>query len=173
MYMIEISVPTIEDAEGINEVIKLSWYSTYVTPEIGVTKKDVDLIYAKNEEEQIRSLKKRVQEPKDDDISLVAREGVQVVGYIRFKIFQDNTELRTLYVHPEKTGRGIGTKLWEEGLKILPQDKQIFTEPVIGTQAVNFYKKVGFVDTGERYDAPDAMEDSGVHLPLMKMIYGR
>ena len=171
--MIIISLPQTLDAEGINEVIKLSWYSTYVTPEIGVTKKDVDLIYAKSEEGQLKTLRERALNPKDDDISLVAKEENKVVGYIRFKIFPTEIELRTLYVHPSNTGKGIGTKLWEESFKILPKGKIIFTEPVEHTKSVEFYKKIGFTDTGERYLAPEAMEDSGTHLPLIKMTYSK
>jgi N-acetylglutamate synthase-like GNAT family acetyltransferase len=166
---ITISTASPSDAEGINEVIKLSWYGTYVSPEIGVTKKDVDLLYEKNEKQQIEVFRERARNPKEDDITLVAKEGGKVVGVIRFKVEENAIELRTLYVHPEYTGKGIGNKLWEEGIKLLPSGLQIYTEPVVGTRSVEFYKKIGFTDTGERYDAPEAMEDSGTHLPLLKM----
>ena len=169
--MIKISSPIVEDAEGINEVIKLSWYSTYAVPEIGVTKKDVDLLYSKSEEGQLKALRGRVLNPPEDDISLVAKEEEMVVGYIRFKVLESEIELRTLYVHPNYTAKGIGTKLWNESLKLLPPGKLIFTEPVEHTKSVDFYKKIGFKDSGERYDAPEAMENSGTHLPLMKMTF--
>jgi ribosomal protein S18 acetylase RimI-like enzyme len=168
--MLTISTPLVEDAESISNIIKKSWYVTYVKPEIGVTERDVDFLYSENEKGQIESLKERAINPKDD-ISLVAKEDGKVLGYIRFKVLGDEIELRTLYVLPEETGKRIGTKLWEEGFKLLPKARFIITEPVKHTKAIDFYKKLGFVDTGERYPAPEAMADSGAHLPLLKMVY--
>jgi N-acetylglutamate synthase-like GNAT family acetyltransferase len=169
--MIQISLPTPEDSVSINEIIKLSWYTTYVRPDIGVTKEDVDSLYRENESGQIEALTRRAINPEADDLAFVAKEDGKVIGYIRCKIFETTIELRTMYVHPDYVGKGIGTMLWESMLDVLPQDKEIFTEPVLHTKAVDFYKKIGFIDTGERYDAPDAMPDSGVHLPLIKMKY--
>ncbi|MDB5194494.1 MAG: family acetyltransferase [Parcubacteria group bacterium] len=171
--MIETSIPEAHDAEGINEVIKQSWYATYVTPEIGVTRKDVDLLYAEYEARQIEAFRQRALHPIVDDISLVAKDSEKVLGYIRFKVLENEIELRTLYILPGETGRGIGTMLWEEGMKLLPAGIPIFTEPVEHTRAVDFYKKIGFVDMGERYKAPETLPDSGISLPLMKMLYTR
>ena len=140
--MVTIAKSEPEDAEGINDVIKSSWYATYITPLIGVTKEDVDLMYAKNEKEQIAVFRKRAENAKEDDISLVAKEGEKVVGFIRLTILADTAELLSLYVHPEYTGNGIGTSLWQEALKILPADRIVFTEPVEHTPSIDFYKKI-------------------------------
>ncbi len=169
--MITISKPQSNDAEGINEVIKLSWYATYITPEIGITKEDVDLMYAQNEKRQIEVFRHRAEYPKENDISFVAKDEEKVVGFIRLKIHADDIELMSMYVHPEYTGKGVGTNLWQEVLKFLPSNKTIFTEPVQHTKSIDFYTKLGFVDTGERYQAEEKMQSSGVQLPIMKMIY--
>ena len=79
LSMITISKPQPNDAEGINEVIKLSWYATYVTPEIGITKEDIDLMYAQSEKKRIEVFRHRAEYTKDGDISFVAKENDVVV----------------------------------------------------------------------------------------------
>ena len=169
--MILISRPQLEDAEQIHGVIKISWYATYINDEIGITKEDIDCNYQDDPEPQIQALRNRAINPKDSDVSLVAKEGEKVLGYIRLKILSDSIDLITLYIHPEHSGKGIGTKLWLEALKVLPKDKKPITVEVASyTKAVDFYKKIGFVDTGERY-TKEAMLSSGTPMPLMKMIF--
>lgn len=169
--MITISKPIPEDSRGIHEVMRASWYATYPNPKIGITKEDGDASYTPDvEQKQIEALNRRAENPKDNDISLVAKFEEKVLGYIRLKLHEGNTELISLYVHPDYFGNGIGTDLWKEALKLIPKNKPIVVEVVDYTKAVEFYKKIGFVDTGERY-SKDKMPDSGTPMPLMKMVY--
>ncbi len=169
--MIKISPPQPEDAEGINDVIKSSWYVTYITPEIGITKKDIDLMYAQSEKQQIEVFRQRAEHPKDDDISLIAKDGEKVVGFIRLKVLPDHVRVRSLYVHPEYTGRGVGTNLWEESKKYIPHDRPIIAWPAEHTKSVGWYKKMGFVETGEKELDTEAMQDSGTRMSVVKMEY--
>ncbi len=172
--MITISQPLSEDAEGIHDVIKKSWYATYIDEQIGITKQDIDAIYVNEPEKQIRAIRNRALNPKNDDISLVAKEDDVVIGIIRFKIHIESIELRTLYVLPGYVGRGVGTKLWKESLNLLPVHKPITVELASYTKAKDFYEKIGFVDIGERYSNEESqMLHSGTLMPLMKMIYQR
>lgn len=169
--MITISKTIPEDSEGIHKMMKASWYATYPNAKIGITKEDGDASYTPEvEQKQIEVLKHRAENPKDDDISLVAKFEEKVVGYIRLKLHGDNTELVSLYIHPDYQGNGIGTNLWNEVLKVLPKNKPVRVEVADYTKAVEFYKKIGFVDTGERY-SKDKMPSSGTPMPLMKMVY--
>lgn len=168
--MISISRPQPEDAEEIHDIVKKSWYLTYVNSEIGVTKEDIDRIYADDPEAQIRALRNRAIAPRSDEVSLVAKEEEKILGFIRLRILTDSVELVSLYVHPEYNGKGIGTKLWLWALKELPKSKPITVEVASYTKAVGFYKKIGFVDTGERY-TKEKMLSSGTGMPLMKMVF--
>jgi ribosomal protein S18 acetylase RimI-like enzyme len=168
--MISISKPQREDAEQIHDVIKKSWYATYVNEEIGITKEDIDRIYEDDPEAQIQALRNRAINPKDDDISFSAKEGGKVLGYIRLKLLKDSVDLMTLYVHPDHSGKGVGEKLWTKAMEELPKDKPVIVEVATYTKAVDFYKKMGFVDTGERY-TKEVMMASGTPMPLMKMIF--
>jgi len=167
--MIIISIPKLEDAEGMNEVIKSSWYSTYVTPEIGVTKEDIDAMYAQSEKQQIETFRKRAESPKHTDVTLIAKDDDKVIGVIRVIVLDDHVRVRTLYVHPEFTGKGIGTLLWKETQKHIPSDKNIIAFPAKHTRSIDWYKKIGFVETGEKQIDEEAMPVSGVHLKTIKM----
>ena len=171
--MITILKPSPNDAEGINEVIKLSWYATYINPEIGITKEDIDLMYEKNEKQQIETFRRRAEHPKDDDISFVAKESEKVLGFVRLVILGDHIRVRTFYVHPNYMGKGIGTSLWNEALKYLPQNKPVVAWPAEHTKSIDFYKKIGFVYIGEKHLEEEAMESSGIHMSVVKMILNR
>ncbi len=167
--MITISKPTQSDAEGMNEVIKSSWYATYITPEIGVTKEDIDAMYAQSEKQQIETFRKRAESPNENDITLIAKDEERVVGIIRLVILDDHIRVRTLYVHPEFTGKGIGTMLWNDAQRYLPSDKKIIAFPAEHTKSIDWYKKVGFVETGEHHTNSEAMPISGTPLKTIKM----
>jgi GNAT superfamily N-acetyltransferase len=167
--MITISKPQPEDAEDMNEVIKQSWYATYVTPEVGIPKEDIDQMYTQSEKQQIETFRKRAASPKDTDITLVAKENDSIVGVIRLVIFDDHTRVRTFYVHPSYTGKGIGTKLWNEGIKVLPHDRPVIAWPAEHTHAVDFYKKLGFIPTGEK-ELGEPMS-SGSKLSIVKTVF--
>lgn len=171
--MITISKPLPEDAEGMNEVIKASWYATYTTPEIGVTREDIDAMYAQNEARQVEVFKKRAISPTEGDNTLVAKEKGKVLGLLRLIVFPDHVRVRSAYIHPESTGKGIGTKLWDEMQQYIPQDKPVVAYPTEHTRSLEWYKKLGFVETGERDTETEAALVSGVRPVGIKMILKR
>lgn len=168
-----IGRPKLEDAEAIYDIFKKSWHSTYVNKEIGVSKEDIDTIYNDTEKGKVlESIRNRVLNPRENEVELVAREENKILGIIRQVVHDDHIELRTLYVDSDFFGKGVGTRLWEESLRLLPKNKPISVEVATYTKAVDFYKKLGFVDTGERYTKDESvMKVSGTRMPLMKMIF--
>ncbi len=169
--MITISKPKPEDAEAIHNVMKTSWYETYPNKEVGVTKEDGDLSYPPEvEEKQIQVLCHRAENPNGTDISLVAKKGDRVVGFIRLKISETSTDLVSLYIDPEYTGKGVGTQLWHEAYKNLQSGNPIYVEVVSYTKAKDFYTKLGFVEI-ENYLDKEPLLSSGVHLPLTRMVF--
>jgi L-amino acid N-acyltransferase YncA len=170
--MITISKPLPEDAEGMNDVIKHSWYATYTTPEIGITKEDIDAIYAESEQQQIDVFRKRAEKESDTDVTLVAKEGTAVVGIIRVVDLGDHVRVRTFYVDPKHAGKGIGTSLWNDVLQYLPKDKDVVAWPTEHTKSIDFYKKIGFVTTGEK-EQGEPMPKSGARMTIQKMVFDR
>ncbi len=169
--MILISIPQPEDAEGISNVIKKSWYATYINDAVGITKEDLDHMYAKNEASQIEALRTRASDPKNDEVCLVAKDANAIIGFTRLRIHSDSIKWLSHYVHPEYVGKGTGMTLWNEVRKLLPAGKPITVEVATYTRAVNFYTKIGFVDMGAEYRSEgEKMLPSGTKMPLMKMI---
>ena len=167
--MITISFPKPIDAEGMVEVIKSSWYATYITPEIGVTKEDIDAVYTQSEKKQIKAFQKRAESPQENDFTFVAKENDRVIGIIRLVIMDEHIRVRTVYVHPDFTGKGIGTMLWNEAQKYMPPDKNLIAFPAKHTKSIDWYKKIGFSETGEEKVDSEAMPISGIHLKTIKM----
>ena len=171
--MVSISFPKPDDAPGMNEVIKQSWYATYTKPEIGVIKEDIDEIYKTSQTGQIESFRRRAESPKDSDITLIAKEDEEVIGIIRLVVLNDHIRVRTLYVRPDYTGKGIGTKLWLEAIQHVPTNKKVVAFPALHTKSIDWYKKMGFVETGEEVTDPEAMPISGIRLKSIKMVLDR
>lgn len=169
--MITITRPEPEDVEAIHNVMKTSWYATYPNKEVGVTKEDGDLIYSPEvERKQIEALKYRALNPKENDVSFVAKDGEKVIGYIRLKIADSSVDLVSLYVDPKYTGMGVGSQLWAESKKNIPNDKKVYVEVVSYTEAKNFYKKNGFVEI-DNYLEKESMLSSRTHFPITKMVF--
>jgi len=171
MTTFSITPPTPSDAEGMNEVIEQSWYATYVNSIVGVTREDIDAQYEKSELRQLEAFRYRAEFPSDTDKTFIAKEESKVVGVIRTKIFDDHVRVRTIYVHPDFIGKGIGTDLWNEMRKIIPRDRPVLAYPVLHTKSVDWYLKMGFMNTGEMSTDSEAMPISGTRFTVVKMQY--
>lgn len=77
----------------------------------------------------------------------------------------------TIYLLPEYFGKGIGTKLWKQAQKVFDPNKDIYVEVVTyNKRAIEFYKKLGFVDTGKRLVDERFKMKSGSIFPEMEMM---
>lgn len=89
---------------------------------------------------------------------LVADEAGTVRGYAYFRwsegtkpfVGDDEAGLKELYVHPDHWGRGIGTRLLERGIEVLPGDaRRLRLETLTDNErARRFYEARGFERTG-------------------------
>lgn len=81
---------------------------------------------------------------------LVAREG-ELIGYLRFGYFWDNTPfLNLLFVLEERRGRGVGAALvraWEAAMAAGGY-REVLTSTLASEGAQHFYRKLGYVDIG-------------------------
>lgn len=81
---------------------------------------------------------------------MVAVLDKQIVGFIGV----DDAYLGWLYIHPDHYGNGIGRKLLQEGLKLIPG--KAWTIALAGNaKAVNLYQSEGFVEV-HRYQSDNA-----------------
>jgi ribosomal protein S18 acetylase RimI-like enzyme len=83
----------------------------------------------------------------------------------------DNNQLRTIYVLPEYHRSGIGTMLWNAVKDFIDESKDTIVQVAdYNQQAINFYEKLGFVDTGKRWKDERWKMRSGAYIPEMEMI---
>mgnify|MGYP001565048009 CR=1 FL=1 len=168
--MIKIISPEKKDTLGVVQVLYKTWLDTYPNKEFGITREDI--------EEHFRAgltnegLAERWEKIKNDvgSKTLIAKNGDLVVGVITIVFHADKNQLKLIYVLPEYQGQGIGKQLWEEIKKYFDISKKCIVQMVTyNTKAINFYKKLGFKDTGKRWNDEKRKMKSGAMLPEMEM----
>src|SRR3989344_3200491 len=161
-----------DDALGITNVFYKAWLATYPNKEKGVTVEDIEDSY-KDEfsEEKIENLKELIRNLPENKKRLVAKIGDLVVGACTVIRNEDYNHLRTLYVLPEFQNKGIGTKLWNKANEFFDPKKDTFVQVADYTEnAINFYKKLGFIDTGKRTAQESDKLKSGAVIIDMEMV---
>jgi ribosomal protein S18 acetylase RimI-like enzyme len=161
-----------DDAWGITDVFYKAWLATYPNKERGITIEDIEDSY-KDEfsPEKIENLKELIRNGPANKKRLVAKQGNLVVGACTVIRNDDYNHLRTLYILPEFQHKGIGTKLWNKALEFLDPAKDTYVQVADYTeQAIHFYKKLGFVDTGKRTAQESERFKSGAIIMDMEMV---
>ncbi|HYD91952.1 MAG TPA: GNAT family N-acetyltransferase [Flavobacterium sp.] len=168
---ITVTDAEIKDVLGIRKVFYETWLVTYPNEELGITRDDIEDRYKdaftkeklKKQEDQIKNL------PANQKL-LVAKDADKVVGVCRIIKHEDKNQLQAIYVLPQYQGKGIGKMFWNEALRFFDKDKPTFVEvATYNTKAIEFYKKLGFSDTGKRIHDENFRMKSGNILPEMEM----
>ena len=86
--------------------------------------------------------------------TLIAMDGMKVVGFISYGNFRDETiqagEIIALYVLKDYYGKGIAQELMKEALTTLEQFSEIFLWVLKeNKRAIAFYQKMGFIVDGQ------------------------
>lgn len=171
MQDIKIVQPTIEDALGTIEVQYRAWLDTYPNEKIGITIDDIENRYKDAfSGERFEKRKKVIQNPKPNEKFIIAKDGDKVVGICHAVIYEDKNQLHAIYILPDYQGKGIGIQLWNAVFSFFDETKDIFVEVAdYNEKAINFYKKLGFVDTGKRFSDERFRMKSGAIIPEMEM----
>lgn len=86
-----------------------------------------------------------------DKQGYVICDGDSPIGVLRYNLFWDNTPFVNLIkLHESYYGKGFGTqamKHWENEMQRLGH-KLVMTSTQANEQAQNFYRKLGYVDSG-------------------------
>jgi ribosomal protein S18 acetylase RimI-like enzyme len=167
-----------EHARGIQNVFYKTWLETYPNEEAKITKEDVEEFFKDSlDEKKIELQEKQLAEPSEHKKIFVALESEtnQVVGVCRIFIYEEYGQLQAIYVLPEFQRKGIGSMLWEKVLQEFGDGKDIIVRvATYNTNAIDFYKKLGFIDTGKRFaEERHRMPISKSLIPEMEMIRKR
>ena len=162
-----------DDAWNIVNVLHKTWLATYPNEELGITKEGIEESYKESfTEENLNKLANKIAQALGNEKRLVARVGDDIVGVVTIVRNNENNQLRTIYVLPEFQGLGIGKKMWEEAKKFCDSTKDIIVQVVTYNQnTIEFYKKLGFIDTGKRFsDKNWRAKKMDVDIPQMEMV---
>jgi len=157
-----------EDANAIPQIQKDGWLTTYVNDELGITEADI-LSKDFDSEDRVNRWKEAINKP--DTATFVAKDGGIPVGFCFVKKGDEFNQLGALYVLSTARGKGIGTKLTEQALAYLGNEKPVHLEVVsYNDNAISFYESFGF-ERAEEIDNPTSGTlPSGVQIPEIKMI---
>ncbi len=162
-----------EDAEEIQTVFYKTWLATYPNEVSGVTVDDVHEYYRdKLTPEGIKKSQRKIEEDSrmENLRVFVAKINEKVAGVCIARILEDKNQLKAIYVLPEFQGKGIGSKLWNQVLTFIDQTKDTTVEVVTyNSNAIEFYKRLGFEDTGRRWTDEKFRMKSGATFPEMEM----
>ena len=172
MREIKISIANPEDARGIAEVFYKTWLVTYPNEKVGITVDDIEDRFKNSfTEESLAKRADRIAHPKDNEVFFLAKDSDRVVGVCNIVKHPDKNQLQAMYVLPEYQGKGIGNLLWERAKKDLDLDKDTIVQvATYNTNAINFYRKLGFVETGKQFQNEHFRMKSGVIIPDTEMV---
>jgi ribosomal protein S18 acetylase RimI-like enzyme len=160
------SVPA--DVYGIREVQKVTWLKTYPNREEGITVEDIK---EKFKIDETSEGKKKIEEKKkkyeDRNSGIwVAEDKGKIIGFCMAIRETKHNRIEAIYVLPAYQGKGLGTQLIERAFSWLGEKKNIMINVArYNKQAIGFYKKFGFVETGRA-----GALDSAARLPSGKFI---
>lgn len=167
-----VSLASASDTEGIVNVLYQTWLATYPNEEAGITKDDIeDRFKDLRSDEGLQKRRREIENQPANERLFVVRAGEKIVGVCRVRRKETENELLVLYVLPEYQRTGAGNDLWSEARRFLDATKDTkvrTTEYSMG--AINFYKKLGFEDTGERFQHEGSRMKSGAMFPEMTLV---
>lgn len=160
-----------DDVEDIEEVFYKTWLATYPNEEFGITVDDIeDRFKDRQAPKGLAERKARIADPRSGSMLLVAKDAGRVVGVCYVVVHADKNQLQSLYVLPEYQGKGVGRALWHEAQKYLDSAKDTIVQVAIyNTNAIAFYERFGFVDTGKRFSDEMFKMKSGAVIPELEM----
>ena len=167
-----IDIATPDDVTDIQEVFYKTWLATYPNEKVGITVDDIEDRYKDRlNEDKIAKRKEQIANPPEGQTLLVAKDGDRVVGLCRAVKKSDRNQLQAIYILPEYQGKGLGGRLWGEAKKLFDSTKDTYVEvATYNTNAISFYKKLGFVETGRRFSDKKMRLKSGSMIPEMEMV---
>lgn len=151
MTAVKIREITTEDLPAAEQLLSYTWADTYASFLSDQIIHKVTEIWHNPE-----LLKKQISNPHVHFL-IALNEEKKIIG-LSTAVENDagNIVLGRLYIHPESQRQGIGADLLQQSIDRFPEAKIIHLEvEESDIKGVNFYRKEGFKDTGERIENID------------------
>lgn len=148
MTVVNIREITTEDLPATEQLLSYTWADTYASFLSDQIIHKVTELWHNPE-----LLKKQISNPHVHFLIALDEEG-KIIG-LSTAVENDggNIVLGRLYIHPESQRQGIGADLLQQSINRFPDAKKIHLEVEENDiKGVNFYRKSGFKETGERIE---------------------
>lgn len=166
--MIKIRILVPNDVYGIRAIQRETWLKTYPNKGAGITTQDIEDKFKDDETpEGKRKIEERKKKYGDKNTRIwVAEDKDKIVGFCTASRGKECNRIEAIYVLPDYQGKGLGSLLMEKGLRWLGDKKDILVNVArYNKQAIGFYKKFGFIETGK-----EGILDKAARLPSGKFI---
>ena len=166
-----------DDAESICKMRMTVWLATYPNETFAITKEDI--------EEKLKSTlspagiektrSKIIESVGGNSMMFVAKAGSTPIGFCLCVKTEEYNQLQAIYILPEFQGKGIGKQLWEKAMTFFGgNDKKIIVHVATYNQnAIDFYKNLGFVDTGKTFSDEQFRMKNGSIIPETELVIER
>lgn len=167
---IKINKAIIKDAQSIACIQRDAWLQTYPNKKAKITLDDIKYRFS-NMEKKYERWKECLKNKKRNELILVAKNDNQTVGFCIATKSKIENNITAIYVSPNFQAKGIGKLLMQKALIWLGEKKDISVLVAeYNINAIMFYKKFGFVDTGERIKEEFLKMKSGNYIFESKFI---
>jgi ribosomal protein S18 acetylase RimI-like enzyme len=166
--------PTPKHAEEINTLFTETWLATYPNEAAGISRDDVEDLVSKWS--SLDGVARRRNFYKDlptkpDIYNRIAVVDEKVVGFCGGFENDERVHLKSLYILPGYQRRGIGRALFSDFEVWANKEKKITVHVVnYNTNAIRFYEKCGFLDTGKRFSEERFRMKSGANFTEIEMV---
>lgn len=171
---IKISKAVVKDAEGIQNLTAESSKGMYTL--CGWSEEEINNHF---NPEKIKGgaerLRNSISTFTDADILFVAKdENNKIVGCC-FADKQENiNKIEAVYVLEEFQGTGLAKKLYDVSYELLNPNNDTFLDVFsLNSKAINFYKKLGFNETGKKFSDERFIGSDGEKLEITEMKLSR
>lgn len=169
-----IEVPSVDSYPEIMALYKETWLSTYPNTEYGITREDIEEMNSRGMapdqmEKRTQGFEKMLADEKA--YYRVATLDGKIVGVCGGEEREESVHLRSIYILPEFQGKGVGSMLMADFLAWAKRAGTVTVHvAVYNKQAIAFYERHGFIDTGKRFSEERFRMKSGNTIPEQEMV---
>jgi len=170
-YKIDDARP--EDVEKMRMIARNWWVSLYPNEKFGITREDIEAVDWFNAD-QIEKRRRRISEDGNFHAWVLKDKEGNIIGFCQVTKKgrqEDQKEIEAMYIVSEFKSKGLGRKLMDCALDWLGSDGDIALEVVsYNKNAIDFYKKFGFVETNWPVGDKRTKLPSGKKIPRIVMV---
>ena len=146
----------------IEEISYKTWLGVYPNKKYGISAQDIKSLFSKKKKRTINK----------NRVTYVAIINNKVIGYSSGCIREGVNQLQAIYILSKYQNKGIGKMLINKlSNEFFDKNKDtVINVATYNTNAINVYKKMGFVDTGKRFSEERFRLESGAIIPEMELL---